>query len=185
MSSSAVPVCQYSEPALPLEDATEQWYALLTRSRHEKVVADRLRDRGFTTFLPLAREIRRWSDRKKVISSPLFSGYVFVKTLPTSEARVRVLRIDGVVQFVGVRGEGTPIPEQQIDAVRILLAENLQYSLHPFLKTGQRVRVRGGALDGIEGIFVARGGERALFVSVDAVERSLVVRIEGYDVEAL
>jgi transcription antitermination factor NusG len=172
-------------PLLGLSQPSEQWYALLTRSRHEKVVAERLRDRGFEAFLPLVHEVREWSDRKKMVDLPLFSGYVFVKSLATNEEKVRVLSIDGVVQYVGVRGEGTPVPEEQIDAVRRLLAQELQHSLHPFLKVGQSVRIRGGALDGVEGILVSRDGGKALVVSVDAIERSLLVRIEGYNVESI
>jgi transcription antitermination factor NusG len=125
------------------------------------------------------------SDRKKLVELPLFAGYVFVKALATNEERVRVLSTDGVAQLVGVRGEGTPVPEEQIDAVRRVLTQDLQHSLHPFLKIGQRVRIRGGALDGVEGILASRDGTRALVVSVDAIERSLLVRIEGYNVESL
>lgn len=179
---------QLQRVAMPSDASSrsaEQWYALLTRSRHEKAVNDRLRERGFETYLPLVRETRQWSDRKKLVDLPLFAGYVFVKSLSAVEERVRVLSTDGVVQFIGVRGEGTPIPEQQIDAVRTLLTRDLQYSLHPFLKIGQRVRIRGGALDGMEGILVSRDGSKALVVSIDAIERSLLVRIEGYHVESL
>jgi transcription termination/antitermination protein NusG len=159
------------------------WYALLTRARHEKIIAHRLSERGVTTFLPLLTEVRRWSDRKKTIESPLFSCYVFAKLMPTNEGRLTALRIDGVFSLVGTRGEGTPIPDGQIDAVRILIEERLPWHSHPFLKIGQRVRIRSGALDGVEGILVSRSGESTLVVSIDAIQRSLAVRIEGYDVE--
>jgi len=84
---------------------------------------------------------------------------------------------------VGTRGEGTPIPDEQIDAVRRITEEHFEWHTHPFLKIGQRVRIRSGALDGVEGILTARSGESTLVVSVDAIQRSLAVRIEGYDVE--
>ncbi len=102
-----------------------------------------------------------------------------------SETRLRVLLIDGVLNFVGPRGQGIAIPDEQIDSLRKLLQEHLPYCSHPFLKIGQRVRIRSGALDGVEGILVSRSGERTLVVSVDAIERSLAVRIEGYDVEPI
>jgi transcription antitermination factor NusG len=162
----------------------EHWYAILTRSRHEKAVVSRLQERGFTAFLPLVRESRAWSDRTKIVDLPLFPGYVFVRTRPTNENKVRALRVDGVVQFIGARGEATAIPDEQIASVRALLTHQLKYTLHPFLKLGQRVRVRGGALRGLEGVLIARDGERALVVSIDAIERSLAIRLEGYDVEA-
>src|SRR5580704_3035621 len=155
--SVAAPVLETgTEPIAP------NWYALHTRARHEKVVAQRLQESGVTAFLPLVTEIRRWSDRKKSVELPLFGCYVFVRLVPNSEERLRVLRIDSVLNFVGIRGQGTPIPDPQIDAVRTLIEENLPWSTHPFLKIGQRVRIRSGALNGLEGILVARNGDRTL-----------------------
>jgi transcription antitermination factor NusG len=95
-----------------------------------------------------------------------------------------VLCVDGVFSFVGPRGEGTPIPDSQIEAVRALVKGQLPWSSYPFLKIGQRVRIKSGALDGVEGILVSRSGESTLVVSVDALQRSVAVRIDGYDVEA-
>jgi transcription antitermination factor NusG len=172
-------------PGAEIETATPNWYAVQTRARHEKVVAQRLQESGVPTFLPLVTEIHCWSDRKKSVELPLFGCYVFVRLASTSDERLRVLRIDSVLNFVGVRGQGTPIPDLQIDAVRMLVEEQLPWTTHPFLKIGQRVRIRSGALTGLEGILVSRNGDRTLVLSVDAIQRSLAVRIEGYDVEPL
>ena len=163
----------------------ERWFALQTRARHEKVVVQRLSDKGVTTFLPLVRQVHRWSDRRKTVNLPLFSCYVFAKLPPKNDQRMRVLLVDGVLSFVGPRGQGIPIPEEQIDSVRKLVEEQLPYCSHPFLKIGQRVRLRGGALDGVEGTLTSRSGERKLVISVDAIQRSLAVCIEGYDVEPI
>jgi transcription antitermination factor NusG len=161
----------------------ENWYALLTRARHEKIVAHRMTEVGVTSFVPVVTEVRRWSDRKKLVEFPLFSCYVFAKLPSTNEGRIKALQINGVYSLVGTRGQGTPIPEEQIDAIRRIVDERLAWQSHPFLKIGQRVRIRSGALDGVEGILVARSGESTLVVSIDAIQRSLAVRIEGYDVE--
>jgi transcription antitermination factor NusG len=168
-----------------VEPAGPNWFAVHTRARHEKVVAQRLQESGVTTFLPLVTEVRRWSDRKKSVEFPLFGCYVFVRLVPTSQERLRVLQIDSVLNFVGIRGQGIPIPDPQIDAVRLLIEEKLPWTNHPFLKIGQRVRIRSGALNGLEGVLVSRNGDRTLVLSVDAIQRSLAVRIEGYDVEPL
>jgi transcription termination/antitermination protein NusG len=165
------------------ENGLQNWYAVHTRARHEKSVAHRLQQRGVTTFLPVMTEIHRWSDRKKVVEVPLFNCYVFAKIAPNNTERLRVLQLDGVLSLVGKRGEGTPIPDSQIESVRIMIEEKLPWGSHPFLKIGQRVRIRSGALDGMEGILVARNGDRTLVISVDAIQRSLAVRVEGYDVE--
>ena len=163
----------------------QSWYAVQTRARHERVVSRRLSETGVTTFLPTVTEIHRWSDRKKTVELPLFSCYLFVKLAPSNEERLRVLQVDSVLRFVGIRGLGTSIPDEQIDAVRVLVDEQLPFCSHPFLKIGQRVRIRGGAMDGVEGILTSRNGDQSLVISVDAIQRSLAVRVQGYDLEAI
>ena len=170
---------------MPLTVSQLNWYAVQTKARHEKMVATRLQEQGVPTFLPLVTQIHRWSDRRKKVELPLFSCYLFVQLLPRNEDRVRILQLGGVCGIVGVRGEGIPIPEEQIEAVRTVISDALPWSFHPFLKIGQRVRVRGGSLEGVEGVLVSRNGDRTLIISVDAIQRSLAVRIEGYDVEAV
>jgi transcription antitermination factor NusG len=174
-----------SVPTAIIEQGDENWYAVHTRARHERAVAHRLREKGVTTFLPTFTEVHRWNDRRKTVELPLFNCYLFVKMIPRNEERQRVLRTDSVLGLVGTQGVGTPIPNDQIDAVRILVKEQLPCCSHPFLKTGQRVRIRGGALEGLEGIFLSRHGERRLIISVDAMQRSLAIQVEGYDVEPI
>ena len=171
------------QPLPPVETEPENWYGLHTRPRHEKIVAHRLEERGVTTFLPLVTEVHRWSDRKKTVELPLFSCYVFARFTPNRADRLRIMRVDGVFGLVGTRGEGTAIPDEQIDAVRSLVETQLRWSSHPFLKIGQRVRIRSGALNGLEGILVSRNGDRTLVISIDAIQRSLAIRVEGYEVE--
>lgn len=159
-----------------------RWYALHTRSRHERIVAQRLREFGLETYLPTVHEVHRWSDRKKKVEVPLFSCYVFLHCALTPQDRNHVYRVDSVLGFVGGGGTATAIPDEQIENVRTLLSQTAPWRSHPFLKAGQRVRVKGGALDGIEGIFLSENGDHSLVISVDAIQRSMSVRIDGYDV---
>lgn len=160
-----------------------RWYALHTRARHELVVGSRLREQGMETFVPTLQEVHTWSDRKKKVEVPLFSCYLFVRCALSPEDRTLVRRIDSVLGFVGARGVGMPIPDEQMESVRAVLAQARPCRSHPFLKAGQRVRVRGGALDGVEGIFLSENGDHSLIISVDAIQRSMAVRIDGYDIE--
>jgi len=143
----------------------------------------RLRERGISTFLPLVKQVHRWSDRRKVIDLPLFSCYVFVKIVPSPKSRLIVLRTEGVIGFVGVRGEGTPVRSAEIENVRLLLSRSVPFAAYPFLKIGQRVRIRGGSLDGVEGVMVAQNRDSKLVVSVELIQRSLLISIEGYQIE--
>jgi transcription antitermination factor NusG len=185
--SAGTQISQFSQPISACEPIAEveapQWFAIHTRARHERVVACQLQEKGLTTFHPVVNEIHRWSDRRKVVESPLFNCYVFVKIAPTPMRRLQVLQVNSVLSFVGTRGQGIPIPDEQIDAVRTLIGEQLSCSAYPFLKIGQRVRIRSGSLNGLEGILVSRNGDRTLVISVDAIQRSLAVKVEGYEVE--
>jgi transcription antitermination factor NusG len=169
-------------PNPPTEET--KWYALQTRARHEKIVAYRLEQAGIEIFLPLVQEVHRWSDRKKIVQLPLFSSYVFAKIRATNAERIRLLQVDGVLSLVGKRAEGTPIPDEQIQSVKVLVNGKMPWTTYPFLKIGQRVRIRNGALEGMEGILLSRSGENNLVVSVDAIQRSLAVRLENYELEA-
>jgi transcription antitermination factor NusG len=160
-----------------------RWYALHTRARHEKVVERRLNDHGMETFLPTTMEVHRWSDRKKKVEVPLFAGYVFIRCALSVQDRTHVYQVDSVHGFVGASRAGAPIPDEQIENIRKVLTQSVPWRSYPFLKAGQRVRVRGGAMDGVEGVFVSENGDRSLIISVDAIQRSMSVRIDGYDVE--
>jgi transcription antitermination factor NusG len=159
------------------------WYAVRTRSRHEKVVERQLEGRGIEVFYPVVRKLHNWSDRRKLVESPLFAGYTFVRIASSPEARVQVLQAHGVVELVGAQNRAIAIPEEQIEAVKAVIAGNVPFTEHVFLKVGQRVRVRGGSLDGVEGVLVANNGSRNLVISVEPIQRSLSIKIEGYQVE--
>lgn len=161
------------------------WYAIRTRSRHEKLVERQLLGQGISVFCPVVSQVHQWSDRRKVVETPLFAGYAFVQIVPSHEQRVRVLSTHGVVDLVGAQGQGTPIPAEQIETVRAVIAGNTPIAPHSYLKVGQRVRVRGGSLDGMEGILVAQNGSRNLVISVEPIQRSLSICIEGYEIESV
>ncbi len=162
---------------------TPQWYAIRTRSRHEKVVSEQLEKQGIEGFLPLISRTRKWSDRVKEVEMPLFSGYSFVRVVLSSVERLKVLQTHGVVGFVGINSIGTAIPDSQIEDIRTLLGSKVPFEEERYLQVGQKVRIRGGALDGVEGILAAHNDDRSLVISVEPIQRSLSVRIKGYEVE--
>jgi transcription antitermination factor NusG len=167
------------------ESADFAWYAVQTRPRHEKKVNSSLGEKGIQSFLPLHRQRQRWSDRYQWVETPLFSQYVFVRVPTSSEWRVRVLRTTGVVQFVGAPGRGTSIPEEQIESLQTIIAQRIPVRLHEFLRVGERVRICGGALEGIEGILSEVKNDRSFVISVDLIQKSLAIRIEGFEVEPI
>jgi transcription antitermination factor NusG len=173
------PAGTFAEPDLE----QRHWFALHTRCRHEKQVAAQLQEKGIEMFLPLAREVRRWSDRRKLIEIPLFSCYVFVCLGLASRERSIAIQIPGALRLVGFQDGPAPIPLSEIQSIRKALAVAGNCSPYAFLKTGQKVRIRGGSLDGIEGILVGHQGERRLVISINLIQQSMAVVVEGYDVE--
>ena len=158
------------------------WFAVQTRPRHEKKVSLGFKEKGIHSFLPLQREKRQWSDRQQWIESPLFSNYIFVHISARTESRVSVLRTSGVLRFAGVRG-GTPIPQEHIENLRTIVQQQIPLAPHEFIRVGERVRIRSGALNGIEGILSAIKNDRSLVISVDPIQKSVAIRIHGFEVE--
>jgi len=172
-------------PPRVAQDAAQDlaWYAVQTMPRHERKVAAELQRKGLRTFLPLFPSERQWSDRVRVLDMPLFPGYVFVQMSPAPDIRISVLRSNGVTSFVGIRGVGVSIPETQIAAVQSILDQKLPFSPYPFLNIGQRVCIRGGSLDGLQGILTEIKGDLSLVISVDLIHKSLAIRVAGYRIE--
>ncbi len=160
-----------------------EWYAIQTRPKHERRIATDLHDRGIVTFVPTTQEVHRWSDRRKVITAPLFLCYVFVQTAAWRQICLQVLRTSGVFRWVGANGEPTAIPASQLETVRSVLNSDVPVSPHAYLKLGQRVRICSGSLDGIEGVLTGCHGDRRLVVSVDLIHQSMALSLEGYEIE--
>jgi transcription termination/antitermination protein NusG len=161
------------------------WFAIVSRSRHEKLAATALANSGITTFLPMAREKHSWSDRHKLVDVPLFPGYVFVQIPNSPEVRLRVLKSSGVIHFVGNRFGAVSIPDKEIVDIRTVLTHKVGCSPYQLLQIGQRVRIRGGALDGVEGVLVGRESDSKLVITIGLIQRSLAVSVYNMDIEPI
>ena len=163
----------------------ESWYALQTRYQCEKRVELALRDEGFDTFSPVRLELRRWSDRTKLIESPLFPGYTFVRMESDSKLLIKVLRIPGMVRFVTIGRDLIAVPNDEIEVVRALTQSDAACEPAPFPVLGERVRIRGGCLEGVEGVLTGHIDQREIVISVGVIQRSLKVPLGSYQVERL
>jgi transcription antitermination factor NusG len=157
------------------------WYAVYTRSRHEKTVAEQLVQKGLDHFLPLYESVRKWKNGNFKVRLPLFPGYLFVH-IPLQE-RLQVLQVPGVVQLVGSSGVPLALPQAEIETIRDALTKGLQAHPHPYLKVGSRVRISSGPLQGLQGILLRKKGKVRLVVSVDLIMRSIAIDIDASEVE--
>jgi transcriptional antiterminator NusG len=161
------------------------WYAVSTRSRQEKIAASMLENLEVAHFLPLVEEERQWSDRKQKVTLPLFPGYLFVQIARSNELLLRVLKVPGVVDFVGNRNGPLAIPKSEIEGIRAVVSRGVPYSPCPFLRAGDRVRVMRGPLAGVEGILARCGTRSKLVISVEMIQRSVSLSVAISDVEAV
>lgn len=157
------------------------WYAVHTRHQHEKMVARVLANKGFEVFLPLYTEARQWRDRVKKVELPLFSCYVFLRG--NLDRRLPIVTTPGVHGMVSSAGKLAGIPEEEIQAVRTVIENRINVEPHPFLRCGDLVRVKSGALCGLEGLLVRKKGQTRLVISVTLLERSVAAEVDASTVE--
>lgn len=162
-------------------DQSASWYALRTKSRHEKVVRDQLDRQGIEQLLPTVRRLSQWKDRKKEIDVPLFSGYCFVRF--GKETKSSVQKVAGVVEIVGSGGRPEPIPDGEIENLKTLMSSVLPYDPHPYLHEGMTVEVVRGPLRGVRGVLLRKEKRHRLVVGIRLIQQAAAVEIDVRDVE--
>lgn len=161
------------------------WYAVYVKSRHEFVARGELMKKGIETFLPVARRLSQWKDRKKLIESPLFPCYLFVCLQPQPGAFLDVLKTRGTVRMLSlVPGDPTPVSDEEISSLKLLIDSGEEFDIYPHLREGDRVRVRRGPLTGAEGTLEVKNSQYRFLVNVELLGRSVGVNIYADDIEA-
>ena len=157
------------------------WFAAYTTTRHEKAVAEHFATRDIESFLPLYRTQRLWKNGCKMnLELPLFPSYLFVRV--AARERIRVLEVPGVLSLVSAAGKPVPLPEADIEALRSSLPL-IKCEPHPYLVVGERVRIRTGSLEGMEGVLQRKKGLLRVVLSLDLIMKSVAVEVDADDVE--
>jgi transcriptional antiterminator NusG len=159
------------------------WYALWTRSRHERLVASELATRHVEAFLPTIARWSAWKDRRKKIEWPLFPGYCFARF--DAHTRFIVLNTAGVATILSFNGEPAPIPDQEIENIRRLVTSDLRFDPCPLIREGMMVEVVHGPLAGVVGRLIRKGPHAHLILSVEMVNRAVSVQVDASDVVAI
>jgi transcription antitermination factor NusG len=142
-----------------------------------------LSNKGFDVFLPLYDSVRRWKDRKKTLSLPLFPCYVFVKG--ETVRKLQVVSTPGVHMILYHGEQVAMIPDTEVQAIRAAVEGHFRVEPHPFLKCGDRVRVIRGSLDGVSGILTRKKNSLRLVLSVEMLAQSVSVEVNAFDVEPI
>jgi transcription antitermination factor NusG len=153
-----------------------RWFALKVRHQHEQAAATVLGLKQLEAFAPTLRQRRRWSDRTKVLVTPLFPSYVFCRF--ENEKRLSVLNTPGVLSIVGFGNSPAPVPDEEIAAVRTAIASGMTIEPWPYLRAGERVEVTHGPLKSLKGVLVQSKNDWRVVVSVDLLMRSLAVEVD-------
>ncbi len=170
------PVISYDTHTIKRTTFLPQWYAVYTRHCHEKKVYNQLQQMEIDTYLPLRTTIRQWKDRKKKVSLPLFSCYVFVNI--TKKKYYNVLNIPGVVRFVTFEGKAVAIPEKQIRIVKNLLEQDIEVEeVQDNLYNGAKVEIQAGPLTGISGELICFAGRKRVIIRLDEIGKSMVASV--------
>ncbi len=160
------------------------WYAIYVKSRHEFHVFERLSSANIDAFLPTMERLSKWKDRKKMVSFPLFPGYLFVHINKSYNNILTVLKTNGVVRFLGISPrEPEPIPEEQIISLKRVVESKELLDPYPYLKEGQRVRIKSGSLKGLEGLLIEKTGQHSLVISVDILRQGVSLKVDASEVE--
>jgi len=175
-----------AENDLPLvlnqvEGNDARWFAVYTNSRHEKCVAKHFHERQIESFLPLYQKVHHWTKHNNVrLDLPLFPNYVFVHIAPRE--RNSALAVPGVLCMVGRGHSPSAIPDAEIESLRTALRLR-QLEPHPYLTAGERVRIKTGAMEGMEGILIRKKNALRVVLTLDLIKRSVAVEVDAQDVE--
>jgi transcription antitermination factor NusG len=167
----------------PIKGPKDAWYAIYAKHQHEKSAAELLTRKGFEILLPLYRSIRRWKDRDKSVLSPLFPSYLFVRT--DLSRKVEILRTPGVFWLVESGGCACHIPDADIEQINKIVQTPDRIAPHPYLKSGEWVRVRHGSLEGLEGILTRFKNQYRVVLTVEPLQKAVAVEVDLSAIEPL
>jgi transcription antitermination factor NusG len=160
-----------------------RWYAIHTRHQHERSAASILSGKGFRIFYPTYESVRKWKDRSKKLSLPLFPGYLFLAE--DVHKKLLIVSTPGVCAILSIAGQPAVIPAEEIRALRRSVEGQYKIVPHPFLNTGDRLRVKSGPLAGTEGILTRKRDMYRLVLSIEILGRSAAVEIDSSIVERI
>jgi transcription antitermination factor NusG len=160
-----------------------EWYAAYVKHQHEKKVAELLERKGIEVFLPCQQVSRRWADRNKYLVLPLFPGYVFVRS--NLGNKFQMLSTPGVFFMVENAGRACAIPVHEIDSIRRIVEAGVPVKAHPFVTSGDAVRICSGSLSGIIGILDRFKNQYRVILTVQALQKALSVEVEVSNIERI
>jgi transcriptional antiterminator RfaH len=160
------------------------WYAVYTRPRSEKKLADRLNNKGIEAYLPMRRTLKQWSDRKKMVDEPLITSYVFVNIF--RQNYFEVLNTPGAVKYIWFCGKPAVIPANQILALKLVMSQDLEIDcVSADLPKGTHVKVISGPMKELTGELLNYAGKHKVMIRLDHLDKALLLTISPHFLEPI
>ena len=162
----------------------KKWYPVYTSSRAEKKAYQALLDKNIEAYLPLHRQLKQWSDRKKWIEEPLLKSYLFVCIQPAQQTEVMMTR--GISRFIYFSGKISHMPERQITALKLLLSSSYELEVtEENLVKGEQVEIKAGSLKGLRGEIISYRSKKQLLVRLEDIQRSIIINVSASLIERI
>ncbi len=162
---------------MEISENIPKWYALYTKSRTEKKVAERLDKIGVEYYLPLKKTLKQWSDRKKYVFVPIINSYIFVKV--KKEQLYDLIAVEGITRYISFSGRPVEVRQQEIDVLKLFLESGTEVEfLDGEPKKGKLVKFTSGIFKDYKGKILKVNRKNQLVVEIESLGKSLIVNIE-------
>lgn len=159
-----------------LKTGTHKWYPVYTHPRAEKKACQALLNKGIEVYLPLKRQLKQWSDRKKWIDEPFIKSYLFVHI--TENEQTDVLMTKGVARFIYFGGKIAPMPDRQINDLKLLMASSFELEItEENLLPGEKIVIKAGPLKGMTGEIISYRSQKQLALRLENLGYSVIIHV--------
>lgn len=163
-------------------DTKNKWYPVYTHARAEKKAYEALTNKGILAYLPLYRQLRQWSDRKKWVEEPFIKSYVFVNI--AEHAQAEVLMTKGISRFLYFSGKPATMPDRQINELKLLMTSSIDLEItEEDLQPGEKIIIKAGPLKGMTGEVVVYRSQKQLILRLESIGRSIIVHVAASYIE--
>lgn len=162
--------------ALTSNTDIRKWYPVYTNPRAEKKAYQALLDKGFNAYLPLHRQLKQWSDRKKWVEEPLLKSYLFVHINETEQTEV--LTTKGISRFIYFSGKKASMPDRQITDLKLIMASSYELEItEEDLQPGEKIIIKAGPLKGMTGEIISYRSQKQLALRLEGLGCSIIVHV--------
>jgi len=159
-----------------LQSDSAKWYPVCTNPRAEKKAYQLLINKGIETYLPLHRQLKQWSDRKKWVEEPFIKSYLFVRI--REGGQTEVLMTKGIARFIYFSGKVASMPDRQVESLKLLMASSVELEITAEdLQPGEKIIIKAGPLKGMIGEIISYRSQKQLALRLENLGCSIIIHV--------